>query len=51
MSQATLFYVAIIVFMLMLLGLALTVLEFRRGAPKEQIEDPSKIQDSPHGHA
>lgn len=50
MDPSMLINVAIGVFVLMFIGLILTVLEFRRGAPKEQIEDEDKIQESPHGH-
>lgn len=50
MSTENLMIIAILVFVLMFIGLALTVLEFRKGAPKEQIEDEDKIQESPHGH-
>ena len=50
MSPDNLLIVAIVVFVLMLVGMVLTVIEFRQGAPKEQIKDKSKIQESPHGH-
>ncbi|MBT8115356.1 MAG: hypothetical protein KJP04_08245 [Arenicella sp.] len=50
MSPENLLPIAIFVFVLMFLGMLLTVLEFRRGEPKEQVEDPSKIRESPHGH-
>lgn len=50
MSTENLIIVAIVVFVLMFIGLALTALEFRKGAPKEQIEDHSKMRESPHGH-
>jgi|GEM_PF-1464097 hypothetical protein len=50
MNPETLMTVAIVVFVLMLVGLALTVFEFRHGAPQEQIEDEEKIIDSPHRH-
>lgn len=50
MSTATLISVAIAVFVLMLIGLVLTVIEFKDGAPKDQIEDKDKIMESPHGH-
>ena len=50
MSTDNLMMVAILVFVLMFIGLVLTALEFRKGAPKEQMEDENKIQESPHGH-
>lgn len=36
MDQTLIFYCAIFVFTLMITGLALTIWEFSRGAPKEQ---------------
>ena len=36
MSEDNLFYIAILVFVLMLVGLLLTALEFRHGAPRRQ---------------
>jgi hypothetical protein len=50
MNTEGLVYIAITVFLLMLIGLVLTIIEFKKGAPKEQIEDKGKVQDSPHGH-
>ena len=50
MSPDNLLVIAIVVFVLMLLGMALTVIEFRRGEPQDQTKDPSKIRESPHGH-
>ena len=39
MSDALIFYIAIFVFSLMLIGLVLTILEFRFGEPREQAEE------------
>lgn len=50
MSPDNLLIIAVVVFFLMLVGMVLTVIEFRQGALKEQMEDKSKIQESPHGH-
>lgn len=50
MNPDNLVIVAIVVFLLMFIGIVLTVLEIHYGAPKEQIEDQDKIQESPHGH-
>jgi hypothetical protein len=50
MSPDNLIIVGIIVFLLMSLGMVLTVLEFRSGAPKQQMDDKDKIKNSPHGH-
>lgn len=50
MGTGNLMIIAICVFLLMLVGLVLTVLEFKNGAPAEQTKDKDKIQDSPHGH-
>lgn len=45
MGSNTLVYYAIGVFLLMLIGLVLTVLEFKYGAPKKQSEDNEKKQN------
>ena len=50
MSPDSLIIVAIIIFLLMAVGMILTVLEFRNGAPQDQVDDKDKIQESPHGH-
>lgn len=50
MNPENLLVAAIVVFILMSIGLVLTIMEFSRGAPKEQIDDPDKMQESPHGH-
>lgn len=39
MIQENLLYIAIGIFALMLVGLILTVVEFRYGAPKRQVRD------------
>ncbi len=39
MIQENLLFIAIAVFIFMLVGLVLTVVEFRHGAPKRQVED------------
>lgn len=39
MIQENLLFIAIAVFVFMLIGLILTVVEFRFGAPKRQVED------------
>lgn len=46
MSPNSLMIIAIIVFALMLIGLILTVLEFRNGSPAQQEKDNAKINDS-----
>lgn len=45
MDQAVLFYVAIVVFSLMIMGLALTFWEFTRGAPHRQAQASRNEQD------
>lgn len=50
MSPENLIIVAMVVFVLMFIGLALTALEFRKGAPRDQMNDHSKMKESPHGH-
>ena len=39
MIQENLFFIAIAVFVFMLIGLVLTVVEFKYGAPKRQVEE------------
>jgi len=39
MIQDNLLFIAIAVFVFMLIGLILTVIEFRYGAPKRQVEE------------
>ncbi|MDX1626121.1 MAG: hypothetical protein R3323_06375 [Wenzhouxiangellaceae bacterium] len=39
MSDMLIFYIAVVVFVLMSIGLALTVVEFRHGKPAEQEEE------------
>ena len=46
MSPEKLVYVAVVVFVLMLIGLALTVIDFRRGAPKQQLEEQKRSENS-----
>lgn len=36
--EINIFYIAVGVFVLMVIGLALTVLEFRHGAPSQQVK-------------
>jgi len=36
MSESTFFFIAIFVFVLLVVGLVLTVIEFRSGAPRRQ---------------
>ncbi|NND81852.1 MAG: hypothetical protein HKN50_05415 [Gammaproteobacteria bacterium] len=50
MNPENLLSVAIVVFVLMLVGIALTIVEFRRGEPHDQLEDKSKLRDSPHSN-
>jgi hypothetical protein len=40
--QENLLYIAIVVFVIMLIGLILTVIELNYGAPKRQIEEQIK---------
>ena len=47
MSQTTLLYIAIAVFVLMLIGLVLTALEFRHGAPHRQEEEARNEAQKP----
>jgi len=50
MIESNLLYIAIIVFLLMLIGLVLTALEFRYGAPRRQEEEArKKAQESDPG--
>jgi len=42
MIESNLLYIAILVFVLMLIGLVLTALEFRHGAPHRQEEEAQK---------
>ena len=42
MIESNLLYIAILVFVLMLIGLVLTALEFRYGAPHRQEEEARK---------
>jgi hypothetical protein len=47
MIASNLLYIAILVFVLMLIGLVLTALEFRHGAPHRQEEEARKnLQES-----
>ncbi len=46
MIQENLLFIAIAVFVFMLIGLILTVVEFRYGAPKRQVED-ARLTDNP----
>ena len=39
MIQENLLFIAVAVFVFMLIGLILTVIEFRYGAPKRQVEE------------
>ncbi len=45
MDQTMLFYIAIVVFSLMIVGLALTIWEFSRGAPQRQAQPSRNEQD------
>ena len=48
MSDANLIFIAITVFFLMIVGLVLTALEFRFGAPhRQEQEEKSSPQNSP----
>ena len=46
MIQENLLFIAIAVFIFMLIGIILTVIEFRYGAPHRQVED-GIISDNP----
>ena len=46
MDQTMLFYIAIVVFSLMVMGLALTFWEFSRGMPQRQAQATQSGQDS-----
>jgi hypothetical protein len=51
MDQSMILYVAIAVFSLMVVGLAMTIWEFSRGEPHQQAETAQREQDSRHsGH-
>ncbi|MDT8409688.1 MAG: hypothetical protein RQ741_08830 [Wenzhouxiangellaceae bacterium] len=50
MSDAMVFYIAIFVFSMMVIGLVLTILEFRFGEPKDQAEeDEAQTRQSTSG--
>ena len=48
MSPQNLLMIAIVVFALMLIGIVLTVFEFRYGAPKKQELGKEELRESPH---
>ena len=49
MSQENLLIIAIVVFVLLLIGIVLTVLEFNKGSPKQQEIGNEELRESPHG--
>lgn len=49
MIQENLLVIAILVFVLMFIGIVLTVLEFSKGSPKQQELGNEELQKSPHG--
>jgi hypothetical protein len=48
MIQENLLIIAILVFALMLVGLLLTIREFKHGSPKLQEEGKEELRESPH---
>lgn len=50
MSDNTVLIIAVLVFSLMLVGLILTYLEFKHGAPKQQDEGEEEVRESPHNN-
>ena len=48
MNPNFLLVIAIIVFLLMFIGLFLTYLEFKKGAPRRQMDGEEELKESPH---
>lgn len=48
MSNENLLMIAIVVFVLLLIGLILTAREFKAGAPKKQLKGQQELRESPH---
>lgn len=50
MSDTLFFSVAVFVFVMMTIGLALTILEFRHGQPRREAENAPEKVNAPHSH-